>query len=121
MAVELVDEQRALELARDAYPAEQLFALHELAGRVARVGEQQRGESTALHFAAQIVRGEGVSALSFQQDGDCRESAEDVEQLLVRGVVGEEVPEVDVPERCSRARERGAPAAGDGDVFRAVL
>src|SRR5262249_59344559 len=64
---------------------------------------------------------EGISALSFEEDGDRGEGLEDVEQLLVGGVVGEEVAEVDVAERGRRPRQRRAPAAADADVLRAVL
>ena len=74
-----------------------------------------------MHLAAQVVRGEGIAALSLQQDGDGGEGAEDVEQLLVGGVVGQEVAQVDVAERRGGSRERGAPSAGDGDVLRRVL
>src|SRR5690349_1175401 len=46
--VELVDEQGAVELARGAHPALQLVAVDELAGGVAGVAEEQRGEAAAL-------------------------------------------------------------------------
>ena len=115
--VELVDEQRAVELARDRDPARELVAADQLAGRVARVRQQQRRQAAAVDLAAQIVDGEGVAALALEQDRDGGERLEDVEQLLVGGVVGQEVAEVDVAEAGGRARERGAPAAGDADVL----
>jgi hypothetical protein len=106
--VELVDDQRAVEVARDVDPRLQQLAPHELAGGVARVRQQQRRQSAPLHLAAQIVRRERVAALGLEQDRDRRERAEDLEQLLVRGVVGQEVPEVDRPDlaatRVSAAR-----------------
>ena len=119
--IELVEQQRAVELARDRDPARELVAANELAGRVARVRQQQRRQAAAVHLAAQVVGGERVAALALEQDRDRGERLEDVEQLLVGGVVGEEVPEVDVPEARGRAGERGAPAARDADVLGAVL
>ena len=56
---------------------------------------EQRREPAAEDLAAQIVGGERVAALALEQDRDRREQPEDVEQLLVRGVVGQEVAEVD--------------------------
>ena len=50
-----------------------------------------------------------------------RERLEDVEQLLVGGVVGQKVAEVDVAEARGGARERRAAAAGDAHVLRRVL
>ena len=70
-----------------------------------------------MDLAAQIVGAEGVAALALEQDRDGGERLEDVEQLLVRGVVGQEVAEVDVPEARRGARERRAAAAGDADVL----
>jgi hypothetical protein len=89
--------------------------------RVAGVGEQQRRQAAAEDLPAQVADGEGVAALAFQQDGDGGEEAEDVEQLLVGGVIREEVPEVDVPEGGGGAGEGGPAAAGDGDVLGRVL
>jgi hypothetical protein len=111
--IELVEDERAVELARDRDPASQLLAADDLAGRVARVGHEHRGQPAAHHLAAQVGRREGVATLALEQDRNRREQAEDVEQLLVRGVVGQEVAEVDVAERRGRARERGAAAARD--------
>ena len=102
MRVELVDEERALKLARGAHPPGQLFPLDQLAGRIAGIAQEERGESAPLDLLAKIVGREGVSALAFEEDGDGGERLEDVEQLLVRGVVGEEVAEVDVTQRCRR-------------------
>src|SRR6267154_4347888 len=96
--VELVEEQRAVELPREVDPARELLALHELARGVARVRQQQRRESAPVHLAPQILDGESIAALALEQDGDGREGLEDVEQLLVGGVVGQEVAEVDVAE-----------------------
>src|SRR6266403_2974675 len=121
MRVELVDQERALQLAGGAHPARELRALHQLAGRIAGIAQQQRREPASLDLLAQVVRSEGVSTLSFEEDGDGRERLEDVEQLLIGGVVGEEVPEVHVPERGGRARQRGPSASADAHVFRAVL
>ena len=101
--VELVEHQRAVELARDRHPLRELVALHQLAGRVAGVRQQQRAEAAAVHLAPQIVDGERVAALALEQDRDRRERLEDVEQLFVGGVVGQEVPQVDVP-RLAAAR-----------------
>ncbi|MDF2696799.1 MAG: hypothetical protein K0S65_5182 [Labilithrix sp.] len=119
--VELVEEERAVEVAGDAHPAFELFSRHELAGRVARVREEKRRETTAQHLTAKVVRGEAVAALAFEQDRDAREGLEDVEQLLVRRVVGDEVAEVDAAEACGSARERGTATAGDADVLGGVL
>ena len=88
---------------------------------IARVRREDRPEAAALDLAAQIVGGEGVALLAFEEDGDRREGLEDVEQLLVRRVVGEEVAEVDVPERGRGPRQRRAPPAADADVLRRVL
>ena len=119
--VELVEQQRAVELARQRDPLRELVALHQLAGRVAGVRQQQRRQPAPLDLAAQIVDGEGIAALPLEQDGDGGEGLEDVEQLLVGGVVGQEVAQVDLAEAGRRARERRAPAARDADVLGAVL
>src|SRR5688572_32731359 len=50
---------------------------------------------------------------ALEQDRDRREQPEHVEQLLVRGVVRQEVAEVDVAERRGDAGQRGAAAAGE--------
>ncbi len=118
--VELVEEEGAVELLGGADPGGQLLPADVLAGGVAGVRREDGGEAAALDLAAQVAHGEGVAALGLQQDGDGGEEAEDVEQLLVGGVVGEEVAEVDLPERRRRAGEGGAATAGDGDVLRAV-
>ena len=78
----------------------------ELAGRVARVAtagcaDRPRPRISRRRSSAR----ERVAALALEQDRDRREQPEDVEQLLVRGVVGQEVAEVDVAER------RGARAS----------
>jgi len=104
-----------------ATPAGELFPLDQLAGRVARVGEQERGEAAAEDLATQVVDAERVAPLGLEEDRDGGERLEDVEQLLVRRVVRQEVAEVDVTEARRRARERRAPAAGDGDVLGGVL
>jgi hypothetical protein len=117
--VELVEEQRAVELARRGDPGRELLAADQLAGRVARVREQERAEAAAEDLAPQVADGEGVAALALEQDRDGREQPEDVEQLLVGRVVGQEVAEVDLAERGGGARERGAAAAGDA-TFSAV-
>ncbi len=79
-----------------------------LARRVARVAQQDRAEAAAGDLAPQVVGAEGVAVLALEQDRDGGERLEDVEQLLVRRVVGQEVPEVDVPEAGRSARERRA-------------
>src|SRR5882724_1970873 len=66
MRVELVDEERALQLARGAHPPRQLFPLDQLAGRIAGIAQEERGESAPLDLLAKIVGREGVSALSFE-------------------------------------------------------
>ena len=121
MRIELVDEQRALQLAREAHPAGQFLVPDQLSGRVAGIGDEQRGEAAALHLAAQVLDREGVAALAFQQDGDGGERAKDVQQLLVRRVVGQEMAQVDVAQRGRGAGQRSAPAAADGDVLGRVL
>jgi len=70
MRIELVDQERALQLARRAHPARQLVALDQLARRVAGVAQEERGESAPLDLLAQIVDRESVSALPFEEDGD---------------------------------------------------
>ena len=95
MRIELVEEERAVELARDVHPALELLAGDELARGVARVREQERREAAPEDLAPQILGGEAVAALALEQDRDARERLEDVEQLFVGGVVGQEVPEVD--------------------------
>ncbi len=119
--VELVDQHRAVQLARDGDPLGQVVAADQLAGRVARVREQQRRQPAPHDLAAQLRRRERVAAVRLEQDRDRREQAEDVEQLLVRGVVGQEVAQVDLAQRRRRAGQRRAPAAGHRDVLRAVL
>ena len=64
---------------------------------------------------------EGEAALGIEQDGRRVEGAEDLEQLLVGRVVGQEVPEVDAAERGGGAGEGQPAAAADGDVLGAVL
>ena len=118
--VELVEEQRAVELARDVAPSASSSSpatslpvgLH---GFDSSSADRPRPED----LAPQILGGEGVAALALEQDRDGGERLEDVEQLLVRGVVGQEVAEVDVAEAGRGAGERGAPAARDADVLRA--
>ena len=83
----------------------------------AQCNQQPEAEDLLL----QCIRGEGVAALGVEQDGDGGERLEDVEQLLVGGVVGQEVAEVDEPEAGRGPGERGAPPAGDADVLRRVL
>ncbi len=103
------------------HPALQLLTGDQLAGRVARVGEQKRGQAAALDLTRQIVGAEGVAALSLQQDRDRRERLEDVEQLFVGGVVRQEVAEVDVAEAGGGAGQRRAAATGDAHVLGGVL
>jgi len=69
MRVELIDQERALQLAGGAHPARELLALHQLAGRIAGIAQQQRREPATLDLLAQVVRSEGVPALSFEEDG----------------------------------------------------
>ena len=94
MGVELVDQERAAQLARYAHPALQLLTLDDLAGRIAGVGEQQGGEPPSGDLPAELVEAEVVAGLSLEEDGDRGEQLEDVEQLLVRGVVREEMADV---------------------------
>src|SRR5690606_25177389 len=95
--VELVEQERAVELPRGVDPALELLAGDELARGVAGVREQQRREAAPEDLAPEVVGGEAVAALGVEQDRDARERLEDVEQLLVRRVVRDEVPEVDAP------------------------
>jgi hypothetical protein len=77
--VELVEQQRTVELARDFDPARQLGAADVLTRGVARVRQQQCGQAAAVHLAAQIVGGERVAAVALEQDGDRGERLEDIE------------------------------------------
>ena len=119
MRIELVDEERALQLPRGGDPAAKLVALDELSGRVAGVGEEQRGEAASLDLAAQVLDGERVSSLTLEQDGNGGEGAEDVEQFFVRGVVGQEMAEVDVAERSGGAGNAARPPP-EMETFSAV-
>src|SRR5205823_1375744 len=111
--VELVDEESALELSRRPHPAPQLVALDELARRIAGIGEEQGGKTATLDLAPQVLDGEGVSALAFEEDGNGGERPEDVEELFVGRVVGQEMAQVHVAERRGGAGQRGAAAARD--------
>ena len=119
--VELVEDQRALEPPADVDPARQLVARDQLAHGVAGVRHQQCSQPASQDLALQVGGGEAVARLPAEQDGDGGHQPEDLQQLLVGGVVGQEVPEVDVPERRHRAGEAGAAAAGDGHVLGRVL
>src|SRR5690242_16477353 len=103
------------------HPAIELLAGHELARGIARVREQERGEASTKDFAAKILRGEAVAAIALEEDRNAREGLEDVEELLVGRVVGQEVSEIDAPEARCCPRERRSTAAGDAHVLRRVL
>jgi hypothetical protein len=119
--VKLVEQQRAVEVARDADPAFELLTRDQLARRVARIREEESGEPAPLDLAPKVIGVERVAAISFEEDRDAGEGLEDVEQLFVRRVVGKEVPEIDRAEARCRARERRASTTGDADVLRGVL
>src|SRR5581483_1404670 len=76
-----------------------------------------RAQAAALDLALELGAAEGVAALGVAQDRDRGEIAEDVEELLVGGVVREEVAEVHRAERRRHARERRASARRDADVL----
>src|SRR5207248_1009189 len=89
--------------------------------RIARVRHEQRREAAPHDLATQVVRREAVAALALEEDRDRGERLEDVEQLLVRGVVGQEMAEVDAAEARRRACQRRAASARYADVLRGVL
>ena len=62
-----------------------------------------------------------VTGLSFEEDRDRGEELEDVEQLLVRGVVRQEVSQVDLAECRDRPSERSAPPTANADVVLGVF
>src|SRR2546425_762063 len=78
-------------------------------------------QATPVNLAAQIIDRERIAAFALEQDRDGGERLEDVEQLFVGRVVGQEMPEVHVAEAGGRAGERGAPPARNADVLRAVF
>jgi len=119
--VELVDQQRRVLLAGHGDPAGQIVTLDQLAGGVAGVRQQQRRQAPPVHLAPQILHREAVAAFALQQDGDGGERLEDVQQLLVGRVVGQEVAQVDVPQAGRGAGQRGAAAARHADVLGRVL
>ena len=84
--------------------------------------ESSRAESPRPVISrAELVEAEVVAGLSLEQDGNRGEQLEDVEQLLVRGVVRQEVAQVHLAQRRHRPGERGAPAAANADVELGVL
>ena len=119
--VELVDEKRAAELAGHRDPAGQLLVGDHAARGVAGIGEQDRREAAPGDLLAQVVGTEVVALAPVEQDRDRGEELEDVEQLFVGRVVGQEVAEVDLPQRRDGAGERGAASPADADVVLAVL
>ena len=64
----------------------------------------------------EIVEAEVIAALSLEKDRNRGEELEDVEQLLIRRVVGKEVAEIHLVQGGDGARERCSPAAADADA-----
>ena len=116
MRVELVDEERAAKLSGEPNPPGQLRSLDHFPGGIARIGEEQRREPAAGDLSLEIVEAEVVSSLAIEGDWNRGEELEDVEQLLVRRVVGEEVTEIDFAERGDGPGQRGPASATDADV-----
>ncbi len=96
------------------------WARHQPAHRVARVRQQQRAQPAAQDLALEVRGRELVGPLAAQQDRDRGDQAEDLQQLLVGRVVGQEVAQVDVAQRGHGARQAGPAAAADGHVLGAV-
>jgi hypothetical protein len=80
-----------------------------------------RAPRAAALISLRRSRRERVAAVAFEEDRDRRERLEDVEELFVGRVVGQEVAEVHVTEACGSARERGTAATRDADVLGRVL
>jgi hypothetical protein len=105
VGVELVEEQRAVEVARGLHPIGELVAGDQLAGGIAGIRNQDGRKATSENFAAEIDGAKLITSIPFEQDGDRREEAKHIEQLFVRRVIREKVAEVDVTERRRGARE----------------
>src|SRR5436309_3271200 len=65
--VELVEDEGAAELLAGADPGREILSAHVLAGRVARVAHQDRGEPAPLDLATQVADGERVALLALEQ------------------------------------------------------
>src|SRR5690606_15943927 len=117
----LVEQERAVELPRGAHPGLELRADDGLAGGIAGVREQQRAEAAPGDLAPELGEGKVVAALGVEQDRDGREAPEDLEELLVRGVVRQKGAEVDWADGRAGAQDRDAAAAAHGDVLGAVF
>src|SRR5690606_13230761 len=121
VGIKLVEQERAVELPRGAHPGLELRADDGLAGGIAGVREQQRAEAAPGDLAPELGEGKVVAALGVEQDRDGREAPEDLEELLVRGVVRQKVAEVDLADGRAGAHDRDAAAAAHGDVLGAVF
>jgi hypothetical protein len=110
-----------LELACGGNPRLELGPLNHLPRGVAGIRKQQCGQSPTSDLPAQLVQTELVSLGRVQQDRNRGEELEDVEQLLVGRVVGQEMPQIDVAQRGDRSRERATPTTAYADVTLGVL
>ena len=103
-------------------PLRELVALDQLAGRVAGVAAEERLQAASHQLARAARRSRcGSRRARAVQDRDRDEALERAEQLLVGGVVGNEVPHVDLAQRCGQAGHGGAAAGRDAHVLDGVL
>ena len=73
------------------------------------------------NLRSEVGRGGLVAPLGVERYRDGGEHLEELEELLVGGVVGDEVPHMGAAERSREAGEAEATAARDGHILRAVL
>ena len=122
VGVELVEEQRAVLLARDVDVTLQLFALHELSGGIARVADEIGPKILPAHDRLEVFARRDKALLRCRgYENRIHAIPVVVQHVLVRCVVGNPVADIHRTERREHARQHEPAARSDAHVRPVVL
>ena len=119
--VELIHQQRALQLARQLTQSFELAPLDAPGRSDCRDSTSSTADSPRPVISRRRSSTRTVAPRAVQQDRDRGEQLEDVQQLFVRRVVGKEMAQVDLPQRRDRPGQSHPAPARDTHVLLGVL
>jgi hypothetical protein len=76
VGIEFVENERASAFPRELAPSPQVFAFHQLPGRIARVADEQRAQSASKNLLLQRAGRDFVVVFGVEEDRDGAEGFE---------------------------------------------